>query len=357
MVMQCRRHFFTRRATRFCSDTAGLCFAAHRSKKAKRMMKVQSANMKSYCMSSAMMGAMDAPGSIEAQAEEAQGRMRMVQKALCQVDEDDSDGDFDAQLSLAAPVVTEGAGLADLPTLPAGPLAEAEPVDTSTDAAFQELLDKLKKEPEDSGEAGAKFKLYETFLDTVQLMRSKTLDFWEECKEDFADAPTAAAAVQRELDAIDSHGNMSIGGAAGRWFVYDMTLQASANSDTIGKVLKSMHGKLELLGRQDECPICLEAFEGESGAEADPAAPGGTGGAGASPDDDEETAPGSAYPALPPHVLGCCHKVCGACWKQWTDLKGAGAPCPLCRHEDFLADIVEGRAVPPVLYASISVEE
>ncbi|CAE7619185.1 unnamed protein product, partial [Symbiodinium sp. KB8] len=163
---------------------------AYRSKKAKRMMKVQSANMKSYCMSSAMMGAMDAPGSIEAQAEEAQGRMRMVQKALCQVDEEDSDGDFDAQLSLAAPVVTEGAGLADLPTLPAGPLAEVEPVDTSTDAAFQELLDKLKKEPEDSGEAGAKFKLYETFLDTVQLMRSKTLDFWEECKEDFADAPT-----------------------------------------------------------------------------------------------------------------------------------------------------------------------
>ena len=86
--------------------------------------------------------------------------------------------------------------------------------------------------------------------------------------------------------------------------------------------------QLELLAQQDDCPICLE-----------PLAPTGGGDGGDAPD----------APA-PPVVLGCCHKVCGPCWRHWLQLKGRGAFCPLCRNDEFLGNVVEGRGVPAALY-------
>jgi len=243
--------------------------------------------------------------------------------------------------------------------MPAGAVAPAELSTPATDMAtseeFQALLAKLKTEPSDPQEVADKFGLYEEFLETVVSMRKKTYSLWEECKAEFADAPAVQADVERQLRAVDSTANMSLGTDASVWFVHGMTLQASRNSDSLGKVLGGMQGKLELLGKQEECPICLEALP-TSTPEADPQ--GGEGG-GFTAGHDDDVAAADAVPAArpePTHVFGCCHSVCGPCWTHWSSIKGPSAPCPLCRHEDFLADIVQGRALPHAEFLEISGE-
>jgi len=86
--------------------------------------------------------------------------------------------------------------------------------------------------------------------------------------------------------------------------VYDMTSKAGQNSKMIGQILGNIKTKLDLLSRQDECPICLDALD--DGA----------------------------------HVLQCCHKVCADCWEHWSEMQGGRVFCPLCREEDFLGEFM-----------------
>jgi len=89
------------------------------------------------------------------------------------------------------------------------------------------------------------------------------------------------------------------------WFVYHMAAKVAKNNVMLEGVLKGINQKLEMLSKQDECPICLEELEGDH------------------------------------EVLGCCHKVCTECWVNWKEMQGRDAFCPLCRHNDFLGTVMQ----------------
>ena len=76
--------------------------------------------------------------------------------------------------------------------------------------------------------------------------------------------------------------------------------------------------KLELVAQQDDCPICLQALN-----------------------------------LTECKVLGCCHKTCLDCWQQWSEIKGGADFCPLCKNEEFLTDVCEGRALPAELFERV----
>jgi ssRNA-specific RNase YbeY (16S rRNA maturation enzyme) len=271
---------------------------------------------------------------------QAQQENQVMQEALAGLDDDEFDMD----------------GLETLAGAPMGGVPSADTATPITDntstGAFSTLLGQLEVEPSDPEEAQDKFKLYEDFLDTVTAMRSKTYDQWAECEGEFVDAPAVQENVRQALAGIDCTDNMSIAMDSARWFVHSMVLQASKNSDMLGSVLASIQAKLELLGKQDECPICLEPLPGQGPALSPPgeacvprATGDGEGGADAAPD--------AVHVSDAVHVFGCCHCVCAPCWTHWSQLRGPTAPCPLCRHEDFLADIVEGRAIPAAEFSQL----
>eukprot|EP00966_Prymnesium_polylepis_P202723 4696585-Prymnesium_polylepis.1 len=109
----------------------------------------------------------------------------------------------------------------------------------------------------------------------------------------------------------------AFGGHTSVWFVQPMARQASKNNAAITATLASLRTKLELLAREGvECPICLEAIEGET----------------------------------PATTLPCCHKCCTACWDGWTQARGGqhSAFCPLCRHSDFLEFVLSATPAAPV---------
>lgn len=193
--------------------------------------------------------------------------------------------------------------------------AEDEGEDVGADE-MADLLSKLRRQPADDAECAAKFELYEKYLETVIAMRKQTFDFWQEARADFP--PRAQREGERQMKAIDSADNMGLPDfSEHRWFVFDMARKAHSNNDKIEAVLKGLQAKIQLLARQDECPICLDALPAAGGAAAS-----------------------GALPQV--HVLGCCHKTCGACWEQWKKLaasEGKRPFCPLCRHEDFLGSV------------------
>ena len=176
-------------------------------------------------------------------------------------------------------------------------------IEEKNQASFMALLEQLKKEPKEEAECQEKFSLYEVYLETVEKTRCAAFDFWDEAEPDFPEG--AKQEVRRMLKKIDSADNMGVDFVEGRWFVYDMTSKAGSNNGKIGQTLSMVKARLELLSREDEdCPICLESMQA-CGAE--------------------------------PHVFGCCHKCCGDCWIHWS---ASGGFCPLCRHKDFLSDII-----------------
>lgn len=170
------------------------------------------------------------------------------------------------------------------------------------------LLEQLAKEPTDEAELAAKFALFENFLNTVVLIRDQTLQFWEENKDQFASADNRAlAAAQQEIRHIDNREAMGIVDNPHKWFVYSMTRKANDNSKAIGQTLAKLRSRLELLSREDlgDCPFCLDAMNVDAST-----------------------------------VLGCCHRVCTDCWTHWSALKGNRAFCPLCKHEEFVQEIL-----------------
>jgi hypothetical protein len=195
------------------------------------------------------------------------------------------------------------------------------------------LLGQLRMEPGSDKERAAKFQLYETFAETVSDARQATLDFWVEATEEFGETGSGARrCVERDISKLDSHQNLGFAfsedGGHANWFVHDMAVCAHRNADAIERLLQSMRTKLELLGSQAECPVCLEPFhEVEEGGEA--------GGAGS-----DGSTGRSGLVHRPATTLGCCHKVCTSCWEHWRRINPHNAFCPLCREQDFLVRIM-----------------
>lgn len=185
-------------------------------------------------------------------------------------------------------------------------------IDANDDASIQrQILRQLITEPKDPKEVEEKFKLYSDLLETVEASRKATNDFWGDCKEDFAKAQgNVVKQVEKDIKDIDKEDNLGIAFDGRRWYVYDMTVKADQNNTMIKNVLKKIETKLDLLNsNDDDCPFCLEPLS-EIGD---------------------------------PVVLGCCHKACRECWEHWQEIKGRNAFCPMCRQDDFLADIVNMR--------------
>lgn len=59
----------------------------------------------------------------------------------------------------------------------------------------------------------------------------------------------------------------------------------------------------------------------------------------------EETGEGTERPAK---TLGCCHRTCAECWREWSAAHPAPF-CPLCLHVEFLEVLRRTvAATPPV---------
>jgi hypothetical protein len=169
------------------------------------------------------------------------------------------------------------------------------------------LLEELAEEPDNEEDSKAKFLLYEGFAKTIEAIRDCTIQFWNEYKDQFTGV--SQASCEHDIRGIDSEENLSILDDLGKWFVYSMAKRANKNAKMINNVLSSLRVRLQLLEQTEvTCPMCLE----------------------------------DNIPVGNQQLLGCCHKTCKPCWENWIEMKGpGGAFCPLCRHQDFLADIVE----------------
>lgn len=177
------------------------------------------------------------------------------------------------------------------------------------------LLKQLEVEPTDDVEVAAKFALFETFLQTVTVIREQTLEFWSE-NMDLFEGGGARAAAQKEVDKMDAEDCLGILDDPRRWFVFAMTKKANENSVKIAQILSLLRSRLEQINSSEvgECPFCLEDM--------------------APLKDAEETI-----------VLSCCHRVCTPCWVQWQAVKGAHAFCPLCRSDEFVAEVLSSPIV------------
>lgn len=177
----------------------------------------------------------------------------------------------------------------------------------SGSSTVEDLLKQLRKEPANEAECAAKFMLYEGYSSQVEEMRGTLFKFHEEAKPTVP--PAIMVGMDKQVKSIDSMEAMGIPDGAREWFVYHMMRQAERNNLKMAGILEGFEKKLEFLASNDqnECPVCLETFQ-ESGAGA-------------------------------PETLGCCHKVCKECWKNWSSVMGARVFCPLCRHDEFLGAV------------------
>ncbi len=166
------------------------------------------------------------------------------------------------------------------------------------------LLEQLAVEPEDAAELQAKFALFENVLSTVTAIREQTLAFWEENKDQFLGA--SRAACDKDIRQLDSEAAMGIEEHSGRWFVFFMTSKANQNNAAITQTLAMLRSRLQLLAQDlGECPCCLDSLQAETCT-----------------------------------TLSCCHKLCAECWTHWAALKGAAAFCPLCKHQEFVEEVL-----------------
>eukprot|EP01065_Artemidia_motanka_P052599 TRINITY_DN9549_c0_g1_i1.p1 TRINITY_DN9549_c0_g1~~TRINITY_DN9549_c0_g1_i1.p1 ORF type:complete len:336 (+),score=115.89 TRINITY_DN9549_c0_g1_i1:68-1009(+) len=198
-------------------------------------------------------------------------------------------GDAGAELEdieRSVALVTPAAARGDSP--PSGDAAE-----------LAQLLDQVRREPDDDAEKEEKFSLYEGFAESVASFREELHKFWEESKGVFEGS--ALTTAERAIAAMDRAEMLAIYDREDVWFVHGMLTRAHANMDKFKQVIADLRRKLELLGRQDECPVCLDALDGEDA-----------------------------------HVLGCCHKVCAECWANWVEVTHRMPFCPLCRSADFI---------------------
>lgn len=246
-----------------------------------------------------------ASAASEARQNRRMQRIEASQRATAEVELSESSDEDEAVAEMAALV-----GAVDVGRLPVGGTAGAG---CSVSKEFEELLQQVKTEPTDAEDCAAKFSLYEGYSTQLEKIRKLLFEYYEET------SPTVPAAVDRtwkhQLKKIDSAEAMGIVDDDGRiWFVYHMMRIAEKNNSSMSLVLGDFQRKIELLAQNDqtECPVCLEYF----------------------------TEPGSLRA---PETLGCCHKICGECWKQWKEVTHGHPFCPLCRNDEFLG-IMANRA-------------
>jgi len=192
------------------------------------------------------------------------------------------------------------------PTIPAPALQLSDAV-----VGLDSLLKNLENEPTEEAEMVAKFRLFENFLDTVTIIREETIAFWVENKDQFVGS--SCAECEKEIKAIDNPESMGLNEferSGRKWFVYYMTKKVNSNNAMITRLLSLLRSRLEILSQElGNCPCCLELMT-----------------------------EGSFL------TLGCCHRVCNDCWGQWKKLKediGSVPFCPLCKHEEFVQDLME----------------
>lgn len=181
-------------------------------------------------------------------------------------------------------------------------MRHADAHDRNADAEFQRLLKQLEREPNNDDELAAKFALYETYSQQVELIRNRLFALYGETR---ATLPQAVAKdMDKKLKKIDSTEAMGIPDDARGWFVYHMMKKAGHNNKTMVAILEEFEKKLDFLAKseQEECPICLESFSEQLTAE----------------------------------TLGCCHRVCSDCWAHWSTVMQDRPFCPLCRNDEFI---------------------
>lgn len=181
----------------------------------------------------------------------------------------------------------------------------AADVDTEKDA--RAVLETFRTEPKDNADCEEKSKVFETYFATIEKLRKDIEGFWAESNEHF-EGKSKDECERLMKKTLDSPEAMGVHDREDVWILYLMLRQCQRNEVSMRGLLKSLQSKLELLGSQDECPVCLDALE----------------------DADEVT------------TLGCCHKVCTSCYKYWTQMQPQGF-CPLCRHHDFLDAVGAGQ--------------
>ena len=192
-----------------------------------------------------------------------------------------------------------------------GTVAASASGEENEETGIAAVLMQLEVEPSDDKELAAKFSLYENFLESVVLIREETMRFWDENQDVFeGHAKDASRRAIKQIDAADCMGIPEDNHPyrVAKWFVHSMCEKAHENSQKIGSVLSILRTRLELLQKDEDgdCPFCLEALA------------------------EKEVI-----------TLGCCHRSCQDCWDFWVQIKGPGeAFCPLCRHVQFLEEIV-----------------
>lgn len=183
------------------------------------------------------------------------------------------------------------------------------------ESSLNEALKQLEKEPADEAEVASKFELFTSFQQMTEKSRDATFELWSNVKADFDDAPSTQRQIEADIKRIDSEQNMGVVDDPRRWFVHAMCKTAARNQRQIDGVLNGVTAKLELLASQTQCPICFEDFN-----TAD----------------------------RPATTLGCAHKTCSECWSHWSTIGGgAHAPCPLCRHAEFLGGLFRAAGEQP----------
>ena len=112
---------------------------------------------------------------------------------------------------------------------------------------------------------------------------------------------------------MDDAASMAAEERPGVWIIYYMCIKCYENASAIRALLAALRTRLELLSRDaGECPCCLaEIEEGEC------------------------------------ETLGCAHRVCKGCWTHWKTIKlqqGQHPFCPLCKHDEFVQDVMSAAA-------------
>jgi hypothetical protein len=179
----------------------------------------------------------------------------------------------------------------------------AAPAPAESGQEVANLLEALRNEPRDNNECAAKFMLYETYFKQVEGVRETLTNFHQENRQE---VPTAVATyMDEQVKAIDSEDGMGIPDESREWFVYHMVIMAERNNKKMTATLDRIDKKLKFLKESDqqECPVCLESFDRAT---------------------------------RKPETLGCCHKVCEECWRNWCTVTNGHPFCPLCRNEEFL---------------------
>lgn len=238
---------------------------------------------------------------------------------------------------------------------------------TGDDAVLDALLAQLKVEPPTDEERAAKFAVYEAHAATLGTCRNALFNFWEGCRDEFPAAPTAATdRLLKELDAAEAAGmaDHEFGGGGGGgggftpfqrreppvWFAYFMARKATENEGRLNDALRQIRAKLEQLSTAQDCPCCLEPIVGTTAGAGEGAAAataeGGTGSGGGS--SGSSSSSGEAGGGCGGVTLGCAHQICAECYANWVatcERNHKPLFCPLCRNDEFVADLLDEEGV------------